>query len=112
MKIYTLLKSVLTRGILNSKCKVLVVVLGLILVSSHSNAQVNIVIDPATTDVAVGETFNVNVNVDFIAGDIDAVAIFLDFDNTRLAVNSITAAPSSGILPIVALPLEPVGTIN
>ncbi len=84
---------------------------------THVSAQnsANIIVQPATTTTTVGQSFSVNVTVDFTtppgSSSADAVEVHLTFDNTKLSVSSITK-PAIGLLPTEVIPLQSISTIN
>lgn len=85
--------------------------LSLLLGSNLFAQNANIVVTPATSNVTIGQTFNVKVRIVMVTADIDAASIFLDFDNTQINVSSISPVAGNP-LPTETLPLDPVGTIN
>lgn len=82
---------------------------------SLAQNSANIIVQPASVTKNVGESFTVNVRVDFTTApatsSVDAVEVHLTFDKTKLQVASITK-PSSAIMPNEAIALQPIGTIN
>lgn len=75
-----------------------------------SELPVNIVVQPAVTTTAVGQTFVVTVASDLISTDppptIDNVEVHLAFDNTKLQVVSIVEEPTVAGFDTKPIPLE------
>ena len=82
-------------------------------VSAQNSA--NIIIQPASTTTMVGQSFTVNVRVDFTSppasSSVDAIEVHLTFDKTKLQVTTITK-PAAAVFPSEAIPLQPISTIN
>src|SRR5690349_10106326 len=75
----------------------------------------NIIVQPTPISTSSGQNFVVNVRVDFTTppatSSVDAVEVHLTFDKTKLQVASITK-PALGSLPVEAIPLQSITTIN
>lgn len=93
---------------------VLVSLLTLLLLSNTSNAQntANLIVTPGNTVTQVGQTFSVKVKIDFTGTpqSADAVEIHLEFDNTKLSVNSVTKDNPGSWSDLI--PLDAPATIN
>ncbi len=73
--------------------------------------RVEIAIEPTSTTVTEGNTFDVIVQVRTGSQPVDAVEVHLDFDNTLLQVTNISYE-AGNVLPIPLIPLQPRETIN
>lgn len=91
--------------------KILLPFILLLITMAGISQGANIIVSPATTNVAAGATFTVKLRVQMLSGDVDAAEVHLDFDNTKLSVTSV--APSAGNpLGSQLLALESISTIN
>jgi hypothetical protein len=101
----------LRRTLISIKKHVTIYLLILFITCGQAFAQnVNILVNPATTNTSVGANFVVTVRVDFISGgSLDAARVYLPFNNTILNVVSVT---KTSALPIETYPLDPVATMN
>lgn len=91
--------------------KILLPFILLLMTVAGMSQGANIIVNPATSNVAAGATFTVKLRVQILSGDVDAAEVHLDFDNTKLSVTSV--APSAGNpLGSQLLALESVSTIN
>jgi hypothetical protein len=70
----------------------------------------NIFVNPASSSIATGQSFTVNVRVDITSGSVNAAEIHLDFNTAMLQVTNITR-PSSGSFTSETIPL-PAGPYN
>lgn len=110
---FTHIWKVVSGRILSSKWKIIFPLLTFSFLGVNSYSQsVNMVVNPVTSAVTVGQNFTVDVNVQFISGNLDVASVHLEFDNTLLAVVSATNAPSIGILPNVSFALQSPATMN
>lgn len=110
---FTRLKRVLSVSMLSTNKKFIFSLGAAIFLGIGSYSQsVNMVVNPVTSAVTVGQNFTVDINVQFISGDLDVASVHLEFDNTLLAVVSATNAPSIGILPNVSFALQSPATMN
>jgi hypothetical protein len=77
---------------------------------SYSQNVANVVFNPSTVSVGLGQSFSVTARVEIISGSIETAQIVFDFDKTQLAVTSVTNL-SASILPNI-VPLEDISTMN
>lgn len=79
--------------------------------SVFAQNQANVAFNPSTLSVVTGESFVVDVRVQVTSGSVDFAQIHFNFDNTKLAVTSVTR-PSTAIFPNEFVFVQPVATIN
>jgi Domain of unknown function (DUF4082)/Secretion system C-terminal sorting domain/Cohesin domain len=81
--------------------------------SAVSAQTVNVLVTPATNNVAIGQTFNVKIRLQPVAAqEMDGAEVHLDFDNTQIEVTSISEAIGNLLTQSTPVPLDPISTIN
>lgn len=96
-------------SILRNKCFLIIIAI-LTGYASYSQNVANVVFNPSTISVGLGQSFSVTARVEIVSGSIETAQIVFDFDNTQLAITSVTIL-SSSILPNEA-PMDDIPTMN
>ncbi len=83
--------------------------------NAFSQNSVDVLIDPASTNVEVGETFTVDVKVDFGTGSIASINAYVFFNTLDLEVVSLPTVPtatSNNLLPGVSISFNSLENMN
>lgn len=83
--------------------------------NAFSQNSVDVLIDPASTNVEVGETFTVDVKVDFGTGSIASINAYVFFNTLDLEVVSLPTVPtatSNSLLPGVSIAFNSLVNMN